>query len=266
MSEPQRLLDEGGDDLSLSLLRSARGDGPSPHARRKTMVALGLAGGVGAGVTAATATGAASTMAKSSATAALAKWIGMGVIGGIVTVGTVEVVQTKSTPAVTQGAAINAGPVAKTKPAKGLAPAAVNDAPTAEPAPIEAEVPPPAVEEPAAKPSAAPVEAPRATARPADKPTLADEVAALDAARVALSSGNAAAALRALDDHDRRFPGGVLGMEATVLRIEALVARGDRASASRLGRTFLDAHPRSPHASRVRTLIGATDEVAPATP
>lgn len=265
MSEPQRLLDEGGDDLSLSLLRSARGDGPSPHARRKTMVALGLAGGVGAGVTAATATGAASTMAKSSATAALAKWIGMGVIGGIVTVGTVEVVQTKSAPAVTQSAAINAGPGAKMKPAKGLAPAAVN-VPAAEPAPIEAEAPAPAIEEPAAKPSAAPIEAPRATARPADKPTLADEVAALDAARVALSSGNAAAALRALDDHDRRFPGGVLGMEATVLRIEALVARGDRASASRLGRAFLDAHPRSPHASRVRTLIGATDEVAPATP
>lgn len=262
MSEPQRLLDEGGDDLSLSLLRSARGDGPSPHARRKTMVALGLAGGVGAGVTAATATGAASTMAKSSATAALAKWIGMGVIGGIVTVGTVEVVQTKSAPAVTQSAAINAGPVAKAKPAKGLTPAAVNDAP----APIDAAAPAPAIEEPAVKPSAAPIEAPRATARPADKPTLADEVAALDAARVALSSGNAAAALRALDDHDRRFPGGVLGMEATVLRIEALVARGDRASASRLGRAFLDAHPRSPHASRVRTLIGATDEAAPATP
>jgi hypothetical protein len=252
MSEPQRLLQEeqGGDELTRSLLRSARDDAPAPHARQKTMIALGLAGGVGATVTAATATSTAATLAKGSASVALLKWIGVGVLGGVVTVGAVAVVQSRNS------AAPSVAPSVKTaaNPAP-IEPAPIQTAaPAAEPAPSAAPI-----EEPAAKPA----EAPKASAKPAEKTSLADEVAALDVARVALASGNAAAALRALDDHDRRFPGGALGPEATVMRIEALALRGDRASAARLGRAFLDAHPRSPHASRIRTLLSLGPQAAP---
>jgi len=255
MSEPQRLLQEG-DELTRSLLRSARDDAPSPHARRKTVVALGLASGVGATVTAATATSTASTLAKSSATAALLKWIGVGVLGGVVTVGAVEVVQSKSAPVVTTTAqtAPNAVPPSP-KAIKAAAPAQ----PRAADEPPAAETPAQAVE-----PPARPAGAPKASAKPAEKASLADEVAAIDAARVALGSGNAPAALRALDDHDRRFPGGALGQEATVLRIQALVQRGDRASAMRIGRAFLDAYPRSPHVPRIRTLLSLEPQAAPA--
>lgn len=258
MSEPQRLLHEGqeGDELTQSLLRSARDDAPAPHARQKAMIALGLAGGVSATVTAATATSTASTLAKSSATAALLKWIGVGVLGGVVTVGAVEVVQTKSAPAVAASSSVavamgpRAAPSPKPAPMNAGAPGPAAEAPSAEPAPSAAPV---TTEEP---PAAKPVDAPKASAKPAEKPSLSDEIAAIDEARVALGAGNASAALRALDDHDRRFPGGALGQEATVLRIQALVLRGDRASAARIGRAFLDAHPRSPHVARIRTLIG----------
>jgi outer membrane protein assembly factor BamD (BamD/ComL family) len=84
---------------------------------------------------------------------------------------------------------------------------------------------------------------------------LSDEVVALDAARQALAAGDAAGALRAVDDHDRRFPGGALSPEATVVRIEALAARGDRAAAARLATEFLRSHPASPHAKRLRSLL-----------
>lgn len=85
--------------------------------------------------------------------------------------------------------------------------------------------------------------------------SLGEEVAAIDAARKALLAGDTSGALRALDDYDRRFPGGMLGPEASVLRIEALARRGDRATATRLAKAFLVSHPRSPHASRLRSLL-----------
>src|SRR5690349_11114720 len=85
MSEPRRLLEEGGSDVERALLRSARHDAPPAGSRRRALVALGLAGSVGATVT--------TTTAASTATTALLKWIGVGMLGGMVTVGTVAVVQ-----------------------------------------------------------------------------------------------------------------------------------------------------------------------------
>jgi len=249
-----------------SLLRSAHGDAPTAKSRRRTLVALGLAGGVG-GATTATATSTAAVALKSSAAvggATLVKWIGVGVLTGAVVIGAATVVPKKA-PArapVTMG---GDPPYPPAQPAS----AAPIASPTPPVAPTQAEPPPPPPsppspatapsEEPAPKPAApAPVAQPAAT-------SLTYEVAALDHAREALVSGDAGGALRALDDHDRRFPGGMLGPEATVLRIEALALRGDRASAVRLGKAFLDAHPRSPHASRLRSLLGL-DAPAPPSP
>jgi hypothetical protein len=249
MSEPRRLLDEGG-DLERSLLRSARGDGPRPGSRNRTLVGLGLAGGVAATVTTTTTATATTALVKSSATAALLKWIAAGVVGGLVTVGAVTVIQSSREPAPSRGAPVVArAPALQSdpRPVEPAAPALPVAAPPEEPAPIEQ-----------AAPSGTSGPAPVGTtglARPAPT-SLTEEVAALDGAREALASGDAARALRGLDEHDRRFPGGMLGPEATVLRIEALLLRGDRASAARLGGAFLDAHPRSPHASRLRSLLG----------
>jgi len=85
-------------------------------------------------------------------------------------------------------------------------------------------------------------------------PSLADEVAVLDAALVALRDHHTASALRLLDQYDRRFPAGTLASEAAVARIEALVAAGNRDRARALATKFLAAHGTSPLAQRVRTL------------
>ena len=85
---------------------------------------------------------------------------------------------------------------------------------------------------------------------------LGDQAALVDRARAALASGDAATAARLADEYDARFPSGVLGQEATVVRIQALVMRGDIASARVLGERFLAENGASPHAARVRRLLG----------
>jgi len=84
---------------------------------------------------------------------------------------------------------------------------------------------------------------------------LGQQVAALDRARDALTSGNAAGALRQVDEYDRQFPRGALAQEAAALRIEALFQQGNRDAALSLAERFLASNPRSPHAARIRLLV-----------
>jgi len=91
---------------------------------------------------------------------------------------------------------------------------------------------------------------------PAADPALAEEVAALQQVRIALAAGQPARALAALDAHDRRFPRGLLGIEAEVLRIEALARSGSAGVASARARRFIDAHPNTPYARRVQAIAG----------
>ncbi len=269
MSEPRRFLNDGG-GLEQSLLRSARDDRPSPAARRRTLAALGLGASVlGAS---ATATAAASPAVKAAASLGLLKWIGVGIAGGVLVVGAAEVVHSVSSPPSTTitSAAIDdharASSATPRGPARGLGAVPVDTSKELVSPVIEA---PPLVAAPAAAASsiAAATDAPRARSlspSPASS-ALADEIAALDGAREALASGDSSRALRALDARDRAFPRGALGPEATVLRIEALALRGDRAAATRLAEAFLAASPRSPHASAIRTLLGlaAPEPAAP---
>jgi len=108
--------------------------------------------------------------------------------------------------------------------------------------------------EPVTEASAVPAPKPR----PARPPSLTAEIASLDLARSALADGDAKRALRSLDTHDRDFPNGALAQEAAMLRIEALVANNDLATAQTVGHRFLATHPDSAHADRVRTLLGET--------
>ena len=237
MSEPRRLLEGGGSDLERSLLRSARGDAPPPESRRKTLLALGLAGGVGG------AGGDDGHLDRRRGAQGLGragrgrviKWIGIGVLTGVAVIGAATMVAPRASPP-------------RAAPSAALVP---NPIPTA-PAPASRPSPPPPERDPAPapapseEPAPAPKPAAGAPAAPPAATSLTYEVAALDRAREALAAGDAAGALRALDDHDRRFPGGMLGPEATVLRIEALALRGDRASAVRLGKAFLEGAPAEP--------------------
>jgi outer membrane protein assembly factor BamD (BamD/ComL family) len=102
--------------------------------------------------------------------------------------------------------------------------------------------------------TAAPGAAPAAKA---PQGSLADEVAQLQKAKLALKSGNAGLALAELGTYSQRFPRPMLGAEASVLRIEALSQSGDTAHAKSLAEGFLAKNPNSPYAARLRSLTGA---------
>lgn len=109
-----------------------------------------------------------------------------------------------------------------------------------------------------ALPSAAPVEP--SAASNVDPEALKAEIALLDSARRALRSGDSKRAERELREHSQRFSSGLLALEADVLRMESLLARGDRQAAAAAARNSLKLHPRSPHAARVRAVLAAATE------
>jgi len=95
-------------------------------------------------------------------------------------------------------------------------------------------------------------EAPRAPLSRAAAPTpdiLADEAALIDRSRLALRDGDAGAALRALAEHARRHPTGMLAEEREVQRVRAYCALGDEASAAQVAARFVREHPTSLHAA-----------------
>jgi hypothetical protein len=115
---------------------------------------------------------------------------------------------------------------------------------------------------PGAGVASAPEETPPATTvapspNVAERPlaTLTDEVVRLDRARSALRDGSPSRAMWELDGYDAEFANGSLRQEATVLRIELLVATGNDARARTLAETFATAHPRSGYLSRIRELL-----------
>ena len=85
--------------------------------------------------------------------------------------------------------------------------------------------------------------------------SLSDELEALKVASGALSSGDVAAALAALDRYDRVLKGQKLRAEATLLRIEALSRTGQNETASALARRFVEQNPGSPLVDRARSFV-----------
>jgi len=137
-------------------------------------------------------------------------------------------------------------------------------------APAPPPPPPPSVERTVMAPAAtvaAPVPRPQrprngkaqqsgaASAIPAAAPPAGDlreETVLLARVNDALRAGAAARGLALLDEYDRRFPDGVLREETTATRIIARCQAG-QADAAGMARTFVQAHPRSPLGSRVRS-------------
>jgi hypothetical protein len=152
-----------------------------------------------------------------------------------------------------------------------LRPVADPPAPDARPAPQLPAAPMPAAPPSHAAPAAEPE--PVAPVQPSDAPTstssaaaaasrspdaLALEVALLSRATSELRAGRSAAALKVLDEHQRRFPSGALSQERRAAKSQALCLLGrldeGRAELARLT-------PRSPAAATARRVC---DGVAPA--
>lgn len=96
---------------------------------------------------------------------------------------------------------------------------------------------------------------PRRRPRPDANPSLRpEEVASFQRAQAALAAGRHEDALAALDEHGRRFPGGVFEEERQVSRATALCKLGDREAASAARQKFLRERPSSHLAERMRQI------------
>jgi hypothetical protein len=99
----------------------------------------------------------------------------------------------------------------------------------------------------------------KAGVQPAQE-ALAQEVALLTRASSDVRAGRAGTALRLLDEHQRRFPSGVLVVERRAVKAQALCSL-KRVSEGRAELAQLD--PRSPAAGRAKQLCDAASGVRP---
>ena len=85
---------------------------------------------------------------------------------------------------------------------------------------------------------------------------MQDQIALVDAARAAVSSGAGGRALEILRLYQEKYPGGSFRPEAAALKIEALARLGRTAEARALAERFVAEHAGSPLAKRVARVTG----------
>jgi hypothetical protein len=135
-------------------------------------------------------------------------------------------------------------------PAVASVVATAPSAPVATPAESGALAPPPAAVVPEL---AAP------SARPAPD-RLAQELAFLERATSALHAGRASSALKILDEYQRKFPNGLLALERSAARAQALCSLGRRSEAQ----TELSRLPaQSPGVARAKQVCDASSNAGP---
>jgi hypothetical protein len=276
MKRPNRLLDEGANGFERQLLSAALTERPTAEAQTRLLVSLGVAG-------AATTAAAEGARAAGSIATAMKAWAlkSLCVVAIAVTAGaaTVRVVRSSAHVPVAEGSSATASRAASpsaiasaTIPVGGgeATPAAIA---SSAPAPLVSSVvgPNPIASKPAPRllpptttrhvptgssaarsPEALP---PNAPPRAASRASLAEETAALDEARLALRAGRAAEAMVSLDAFERLFPNGPLRSEASAIRVEALLALGDRPGAETVARALVATAPMTFAAHRVKTLL-----------
>ena len=244
--ESRRLVDGGATPKELLLLRVGIDEAPPNSAgRKRALAALGLA--VGAG-TLATSAKAAVALPKGVALAQ-AKWLLFGAVSAAVAVGTVQLA-TKPDPATSLAKSGSSGRKATTA-VESTRP--VESAEPQRPPPSSILVPgsaPPPVNN-----------APRSPAEAVTSPSeLVAQVAALDGARAALRAGNPRQRVALLDKFERNFPRSSLASEATVVRVSALLALGQRARATKLVRAYCQNGDRRAYGHGLMALVGLSEK------
>ena len=242
--DPSRLADENVTALEQALLAAGRSYGSSSSARNKTLAALGVAGSATllAGTAQAVPLG---TLAKMTWGKILAAVSLAGAAAAVPGYYAWQQHQAAKTMAVSSAPVAALAQPVQASPESPPAPLARGLDGQAAPTVVAAAEPQDREDRPAAPARAA---APAAT--------LAHELSTLDAARGMLSRGDASGALARLDRYAHAYPHGRLALEAEVLRIDALDAAGRSDAARARAQAFLDHHPHSVLAARVRTRLG----------
>lgn len=247
MSEPRRLREVSGSAVEHALLSAGASYRSSPDAHTKTLTALGLASSaaLSAGVAGATTT--TSLVSKLGWT----KLISVLSLGAavIVPAGYLALRQSSSGVESAAAPAVRAAPIARVETTAGETTAGETprEAPRAE-VPVQSAN---SLESAKAAPAAR-ILKPDASSK---VDSVAAELGVIDGVRAALARGDASGALSRLDGYAKAYPRGHLGVEAEVLRIDALARSGQGAAASKRAEAFLRRFPNSVFASRVRGYV-----------
>lgn len=250
MTDPERI-SKRSSGLAAELLRAGADEQPSDNSVEKALVALGVSSAV---MTTTSAAGAAAAggakLTKAVSLTLLAKWVGIGVVGGV---GLAGVAAVATAPA----AAPSAPPSAVTVTQPHLAPPVAPAPAPAEPTPVAVEPAPVVVEPAPAVASHASAVEPVTPAAPVLEvgAPLAAEVAYVDRARALLASGQASQGLALLGGYEREFPEARLLPEVLFLQLQTLDRLGRSSEARAAAQRLVDGFPKSPHASRARKLL-----------
>jgi hypothetical protein len=265
MSTLPPLVESSSSERARQLLRAARADGPRSGAAGRALTALGVAGSAATAATAAAASGGSQLVAGIGVSSAslpmiAAKWLLVGTLSGVALASGASVVfpSHETKPAEQQRPVVphESVPTPAYNNARAGADASsavITEAPTV----VKAARPSvPVVASTGGAPTPQPFAAPSqaAFASPEQSKLLRD-VALLDDARHALKTGDAAQALALITRYDTERQTHILDREAELLRIDVLVARGERSRARTLAQAYLAAFPGDAHAERLRALV-----------
>jgi hypothetical protein len=280
MSEIRRLKEETRNPFTRSLLSSVEADRADSGACDRAIGALGLGAAVvaAASTTAkvAKATALGSSGAKGASTVSiapaaakggallLAKWVGIGVIGGAMAIGSAQYarhVVASSSQRLQASATVRSDPRAAS-PSRIPSPPGRLDPLLIAPQQSRGRDVPPEISKSAIVGTETPTISRntalfRSPAVPAHLPSVDSVSTQLESLSAIRAAGFAAPqrVLALLDDFERRFPSSPLREEVAVLRIDALVDAGRRAEGATLASAFLAAHPASAYAQRVRSKV-----------
>jgi hypothetical protein len=261
MNEPKRWLEEEAPGPIRAMLLSARDEEPSRAGMERTLTAVGVSAAVASG--AASAAGATAVKTSTAALGWIAvKWSLVGAATAVAAFGGAHMAErafsstSRSSPpkAARADAKLHAttpAPIPLAPPSAPVEPSTAELAPERDTA-EKVEVVPRAPLSPLPSEQSGSASSPSA-----DTARLLEEVRAVDRARAALSSGNAASALSVLDAYTVAFPHPSFEPEALYLRMQALLATGDPAArtiADRLVRSF----PNAPQAARARAVLSGS--------
>jgi hypothetical protein len=240
---PTQLRVVGATDLERRLLDAASRELPSVELTQKMQQALGLSIAASAMTAAAAKSSAAATTTIATGAPAFA-WpaISVGVLALAVTGAVVGLRSTANHQAAPR-------PVAPV-------PAVVLGPPPVAPAPIAAPSSPAPAARVFERPASIPARAHHHALAAATPGELRAEIALVDAARSAVSTGADDRGLVLLNRYDTSYRAGTFRPEVAALRIEALDHLGRTAQARTLAQRFIATHPDSPLADRVARVTG----------
>lgn len=255
MREPRRLIDAGGGTLAESLRQARDHDAASERdlddAWRRLSARMAQDGTRGAGANRSDENG-----ARGAGSGKLLRM--SNVIGAVVVTGAIAVLIAREpkpvaspSPVVEHAApAVAPSPGASAEPRREVAVRAVS----ATSAALDQSADAPPQSKPAKIGSPLHAHKPERVTAPVPEPDPGAELELIARAQRQLER-DPAAALAILQDHARRFPAGVFVQEREIMRIDAELARGQRALARERARSFTAAYPASPHRRRLQALL-----------